>query len=69
MSEGKAQNLRESLEEMRDGGVSLFLDGKPATPQEIAAKCQEETEVYMPDYVLDNHGNLQELRYEKVSVW
>lgn len=51
------------------GGVALFLDGRPSTPEEIAYRCLEEKEVYMPDYVLDDHGILQELRYDKVSDW
>ena len=69
MSESNSSTFCESLEQLRAGGVALFLDGRPATPCEIANRCREETEIYMPDYVLDNHGNLQELRYDKVSVW
>lgn len=69
MSESNSRTFCESLEQLRAGGVSLFLDGKPSTPMEIASKCQEEKEVYMPDYVLDDHGILQELRYDRVSVW
>jgi hypothetical protein len=69
LSESNSSTFCESLEELCAGGVALFLDGRPATPGEIANKCREETEIYMPDYVLDDHGNLQELRYDKVSVW
>lgn len=69
MSKDISQNLCQNLEELQAGGVLLFLDGKAASPQEIASRCQEDTEVYMPDYVLDNQGKLQELRYDKVSVW
>ncbi|MBQ7360203.1 MAG: hypothetical protein IJW63_08925 [Lachnospiraceae bacterium] len=69
MAESNSDNLYQNLEQLRMGGVALFLDGRPSTPEEIAYRCLEEKEVYMPDYVLDDHGILQELRYDKVSDW
>lgn len=69
MAESNSDYLYQSLEQLRAGGVTLFLDGKPSTPEEIAGRCLAEDVIYMPDYVLDDHGMLQELRYDKVSDW
>lgn len=69
MSESNSCTFCESLEQLCAGGVALFLDGRPSTPGEIASVCAEERSIYMPDYVLDDYGKLQEIRYDKVSVW
>ncbi len=49
-------------------GIMLYVDDREATPEE-AMKCYElhEDHVYMPDYVFDEQGVLQELRYDKVA--
>lgn len=47
-------------------GVTLYLEGRPATPEEIASRCVQEENSYMADYVLDDDGELKELRYDKV---
>lgn len=48
-------------------GITLYVDDRAATPEE-AMKCYElhEDHVYMPDYVFNEQGMLQELRYDKV---
>lgn len=63
------QRLREKLEQVRQQGVYLFLEGKPSTPKEIAGKCVCEDADYMADYVLDEDGVLKELRYDRVADW
>ena len=49
-------------------GVDLYLEGEPASPEEIARKffVNEDT-VYMPDFVTDEDGTLQEVRYDRVE--
>ena len=49
-------------------GVELYLDNKPATPDEIvsAVSVRENGENYMPDYVDDNDGELFQIRYDRV---
>ena len=61
--------LKKKLENIRQSGVCLFLEGKPATPDEIAGRCVCEEAVYMADYVMDENGSLKELRYDKVTYW
>lgn len=63
------QCLKEKLEKVRRAGVSLFMEGKPATPESIARKCVCEELTYMADYVLNDAGILTELRYDRVTDW
>lgn len=69
MYEKEGQRLREKLESVRKSGVSLFLEGKPASPKTIADKCVREDAIYMADYVLDEDGRLKELRYDRITDW
>lgn len=67
--ENQEQEIRETLRRAKNSGVSLFLEGKPATPEVIAGRCVCEEAIYMADYVLDASGTLKELRYDKVTEW
>lgn len=67
MYEKNEQLLKEKLEQVQSTGVSLFLEGEPATPGVIAGKCVCEDMIYMADYVLDENGVLKELRYDRIT--
>lgn len=67
--ENDEQRLKEKLERVQQSGVYLFLEGKPATPADIAKTCVCEDMIYMADYVLDDQGILKELRYDRVTDW
>lgn len=69
MCEKNEQLLKEKLEQVQSTGVSLFLEGEPATPAVIAEKCVCENMIYMADYVLDDNGILKELRYDRITDW
>lgn len=69
MYETEEQRLKEKLENVRKSGVRLFLEGKPASPEDIADKCVCENAIYMADYVLDDEGRLKELRYDRITDW
>lgn len=69
MRETNEQRLREKLEQVQRQGVCLYLEGKPASPDDIASKCVCEDMDYMADYVLDETGILRELRYDRVADW
>lgn len=59
--------LRDRLEKSRKSGVELFVDGRAATPDEIAAKCVLEDYTYMADYVLGDEGKLKQLRFDRID--
>ena len=63
------QALKKKLENISRSGVSLFLEGEPATPDEIVGRFVCEEAVYMADYVMDETGALKELRYDRVTSW
>ena len=58
--------FKKHLKKISGQGVDLYLEGKPASPDEIAKKffvCEDA--VYMPDYVKDESGKLTQGRYDK----
>lgn len=55
------------LEQMRQSGVSLFLDGRSVLPMEVVTKAVRENSPYMADYVLDNAGLIRQVRFDKVT--
>ena len=60
--------LEEHLRKMHNKGVNLYLEDRPASPEEIARKFfVSEDDVYMPDFVTDTDGKLREVRYDKVK--
>lgn len=57
-----------SLRSLREAGIKLFMDGKPASPEQIAGKCVRENFVYMADYVIAETGKLKEIRYDRIKI-
>ena len=59
--------LREHLKVIREKGIDLYLEGKPASPDKIARQfyVREDT-VYMPDFVTDEQGRLTQVRYDRI---
>ena len=65
-SDNKAPTILSNLKNINNKGVALYLNGKTATPDEIARHCVNDETMYMPDYIMDNNGLLKEIRYDKV---
>lgn len=59
--------LIDELSKAVNNGATLYIDDKVAGPETIADCCMEEKAVYMPDYVLDESGNVKEIRFDKVT--
>ena len=73
-TERKAQEMerlrmkvRSELEEMYNQGVELFVDNRAVRPEEVVAKAVRENSPYMADYVLDSHGAVTEVRFDRVT--
>lgn len=47
-------------------GTLLYMDGKLAAPSHISNRVLKEEGCYMMDYVTDETGRLQEIRYDKI---
>ena len=54
------------LEQMRERGGELYVDGETALPGEAAAKSVREDSPYMADYVFGDDGNIEQVRFDKV---
>jgi hypothetical protein len=67
-SDHKAPTILSNLKQISNQGISLYLNGKTATPDEIAARCVNEETLYMPDYIMDDKGAIKEIRYDKVIL-
>lgn len=57
--------LYRKLELLSEYGVSIFLNGKPATPDLIARRVTDKGVHYTPGFVYSLDGNLAELNYVK----
>lgn len=55
------------LEQLQEKGVALFVDGKAALPEDAAAKAVQEDSPYMADYVLGTAGNIEQVRFDRVT--
>lgn len=55
------------LEQMQDKGVRLFVDGEAALPWDAVVKSVQENSPYMADYVFDDSGNIEQVRFDKVT--
>lgn len=55
------------LEQMCSQGVELFVDGEAVLPDEAAARAVREDSPYMADYVFGDAGNIEQIRFDKVS--
>lgn len=61
------KNMLNFLEQLRQKGVKLFVDGRTALPGEIASKAVCEDSIYMADYVLGETGAIEQVRFDKVT--
>ena len=60
--------LEKELKEYRSQGISLYLDGKPSTPKNIAKACQiAEDGGYMRDYVEDEKGRIARVDFDFIE--
>ena len=69
ISRARKKELRKPLEreltEYRSQGISLYLDGEPSTPKNIAKACQIAEDVgYMRDYMEDEKGRIARVDFD-----
>ncbi|MBO5282128.1 MAG: hypothetical protein J6B43_03235 [Lachnospiraceae bacterium] len=71
MNEEEVRSVREmirmQMQKAQERGVSLYVDDHPASPEEVACKCVQEQTVYMPDYVLNDMGILEQVRFDRID--
>lgn len=57
------------LEGVLRRGVELYLEGKPTSPADILECMVNEEALYMPDFVLDDNGELIQIRYDRINEY
>ncbi|MBQ8198468.1 MAG: hypothetical protein IJZ76_03475 [Lachnospiraceae bacterium] len=55
------------LERMKQSGVELFMDGHAVLPAEAVARTVREDSPYMADYVLNEEGAVEQVRFDRVT--
>ncbi len=59
--------LRYRLESKGEPGLEVYIDNRRTTLEEALARCVQERAVYMPDYILDENGVLEQIRFDKIK--
>lgn len=59
-------DMLKTLELVRNMGVDIFIDGHRVPRDAQTHNYVNEEQNYMADYVIDDFGELKELRYDKV---
>jgi hypothetical protein len=61
------QMLYLELSRMEDRGITLWMEGYPSNPQDVASQMRvNEENSYMRDYVF-NEGVLTEVHFDKIN--
>lgn len=66
------QNMKDVLEHqlgnVHGKDVKVYMDDKQVTLEEALSRCVQEQVVYMPDYVLDENGALEQVRFDRINL-
>ena len=62
------QKLLVELENIRNRGITIFLNGMPSSPSAVTdVLFVNEEDSFMRDYVTDEKGVWKELRFDKIQ--
>ena len=65
------RNIEEILKERvgsEQKSLEVYMDNKRTTLEDALKRCVQERTIYMPDYVLDENGVLEQLRFDKIDL-
>ncbi len=60
--------LEYQLNIMRKRDLKIYMDNQQVTLEEALTRCVQERTVYMPDYVLDENGILEQVRFDRIDL-
>lgn len=60
--------LEQQLNVMRKRELKVYMDNQQVTLEEALARCVQEQTVYMPDYVMDENGILEQVRFDRIDL-
>ena len=65
--EQSREDMLKLLETMKKSGVELFMDGHAVLPAEAVARTVRENSPYMADYVFNDAGTVEQVRFDRVT--
>lgn len=66
--QGAKNALEYQLNVMRKDEFEVYMDNEKTTLDDALERCVRECSVYMPDYVLDEKGNLKQVRFDRIKM-
>lgn len=60
--------LRNRMSNTQKSELEVYMDNKRTTLEDALKRCVQERTVYMPDYVLDENGVLEQLRFDRIDL-
>ncbi len=60
--------LEYQLNVMRKRELKVYMDNQQVTLEEALTRCVQERTVYMPDYVMDENGILEQVRFDRIEM-
>ena len=60
--------MQEYLEDMYRKGAELFVDGQAVMPCEVMRRTVREDCIYMADYVMDQTGKIEQIRFDRLNL-
>lgn len=70
MKEKLSKDKEEILSRMKkfeERGTEFFLEDRPCSPEEVAEMYFGENMIYMPDYIMNEKGEVVQIRYDKIT--
>lgn len=60
--------LQYQLGSRQKRSLEVYIDNELTTLEDALTRCVQERTVYMPDYVLDENGVLEQLRFDRINL-
>ncbi len=59
--------LRYRMGSRQKKSLEVYIDNELTTLEDALTRCVQERTVYMPDYILDENGILEQLRFDRID--
>lgn len=60
--------LRSHLGGIQKKNLEVYVGNERMTLEDALDRCVQERTVYMPDYILDENGILEQLRFDRIDL-
>ena len=60
--------LRSHLGSAQKKNLEVYVGNERTTLEDALDRCVQERTIYMPDYILDENGILEQLRFDRIDL-